>query len=324
MYLPLGTFSPSVKLGFVSASRNCFPRSLSEARAKKLIAACQGQGIELVVPQGPCAVIESREHASEAAAQLMAAGCDAAVLFLGNFSPEIEDAQFVKDFSGCVMVLAAAEESASTLLEGRGDALCGLLSATMAIEKRSLMGRVFIPEQPLVDCARGVEEIARFIDVMKVVKGTQNMTIGLFGPRPRDFETCNYNLASILSLGIEVEELGFFDLVNEVEKVKGSANLAGIEKEMNQDVNNIPTDGFINRLSAYEQALLNLRDRLKLSGATSQCWAEQEWKLQHTPCFINGRLAGKGFRWRVKTTPIRSFPNLWDSTLRVRVSRFST
>jgi len=295
MYLPLGTFSPSIKLGFVSASRNCFPRSLSEARAKKLIAACKEQGIDLVVPQGECAVIESRTHAGDAAAQLMAAGCDAAVLFLGNFSPEIEDAQFVKDFKGCVMVLAAAEESVCTLLEGRGDALCGLLSAAMAVEKRGLMGRVFIPEQPLVDCARGVEEIARFMDVMKVVKGTQNMTIGLFGPRPRDFETCNYNLASIFSLGVEVEELGFFDLANEVDKVKGKSDLAVIEKEMNQAVGNIPTDGFINRLSAYEQALLNLKDQLKLSGATTQCWAEQEWRLRHTPCFINGRLAGKGF-----------------------------
>ena len=36
MYLPLGTYSPDIKLGLVSASRNCFPRALSEERTRRL------------------------------------------------------------------------------------------------------------------------------------------------------------------------------------------------------------------------------------------------------------------------------------------------
>jgi len=112
MFLPLGTFAPELSLGLVSASRNCFPRQLSQRRTEALLAACRQRGIAPVVPQGDCAIIETRAHAREAAAQLVAARCDAAVLFLGNFSPEIEDAQFVKDFPGPVMVIAAAEEAA--------------------------------------------------------------------------------------------------------------------------------------------------------------------------------------------------------------------
>lgn len=296
MHLPLGTFSPAIKLGLVSASRNCFPRALSAERTERLLAACTARGIQPVVPQGECAIIETKTHAREAAEQLIAAGCDAAVLFLGNFSPEIEDAAFVRAFPGPVMVIAAAEEKAATLLNKRGDALCGLLSACMAFSNRGLMPRVHLPEVPVVSAEQGAAEIAHFIQVARVVKGARNTTIGLFGPRPRDFETCNYNLASLASIGVEVEELGLFDLQNEIKAIREQGGAAAIATEMQRAVAGVPQDpAFVGRLSDYEQALLNFRERLRLSGAATQCWSEQELSLKHVPCFINGRLADRGF-----------------------------
>ena len=74
MYLPLNTFSPGIKLALVSASRNCFPRSLSEERTAKLLKACKTLGLTPFVPTGDCRVIESKEHAADAAAQARAAG----------------------------------------------------------------------------------------------------------------------------------------------------------------------------------------------------------------------------------------------------------
>lgn len=294
MHLPLDQFSPGVRLGFVSASRNCFPRQLAVERSEKLTAAASNAGVELVLPKGECAVIETRAHASEAAAQLIAADCDAAVLFLGNFSPEIEDATFVKAFPGPVLLIAAAEESAINLIQKRGDALCGLLSAVMAIRKRDLQKRVHIPELPVVSAEEGAAEIVHFEKIIKVVKGIRNATLGLFGPRPRDFETCNYNLASIQSIGVEIEELGLFDLKNEITAIKESTD--AIAADQKAEMPSIPDDkDFSHRLSDYEQAIRNFRDRLKLSGAATQCWSEQETSLKHVPCFINGRMADKGF-----------------------------
>src|SRR5260370_10498067 len=296
MYLPLGTYSPEIKLGLVSASRNCFPRSLSEERTVRLIESCNHAGINLFVPQGECRIIETKDHASEAATQFKQAGCDAVVYYLGNFSPEIEDAFFVKAYDGPVMLLAAAEESGATLLQKRGDALCGLLSATLAISKRGLSDRVHIPELPVVSADEAVKEIDHFIKVAKIVKGTRNATVGLFGPRPRDFETCNYNLASVNSIGIEVEELGLFDLQNEVRRIKERGeDTSTIKSDMKREVPSIPDEEFATRLSVYEKAIKSFRDSLKLSGAATQCWSEQELSLRHVPCFINGRMAQNGF-----------------------------
>jgi len=295
MYLPLGTYSPQVKLAVVSASRDCFPRALSEKRTKALLDACKGAGVELFVPEGPCAIIETKDHAHDAARQARTAGCDAAVLYLGNFSPEIEDACFVKEFGGNVMLIAAAEESASTLAGGRGDALCGLLSAALAVSKRSLLPKVHMPEYPVVDAEGGAAAITHFARVMQVVKGIGSATIGLFGPRPRDFETCNYNLASVGSLGVEVEELGFFDLANEIRRVQEEEDVSAIIEDMKKEMPSVPSDEFAQRLASYEQAIRNFRESLKLSGATSQCWSEQETELKHVPCYINARMAARGF-----------------------------
>src|SRR5580700_9849939 len=296
MYLPLGTYSPDIKLGLVSASRNCFPRSLSEERTLRVLAGCRQAGIEPFVPEGTSQIIETKDHAFEAARQFKQAGCDAVVYFLGNFSPEIEDAYFIKLFDGPVMLIAAAEESGASLLQKRGDALCGLLSAALAVNKRGLAYRVHIPELPVVSAEEGVQEIAHFIKVMKVFKGIRNATVGLFGPRPRDFETCNYNLASVNSIGVEVEELGLFDLQNEIKRIKAKGeDTLNIKTDMKKEVPSIPDEAFGARLSIYERAIRNFRDQLKLSGAATQCWSEQELSLRHVPCFINGRMAQGGF-----------------------------
>lgn len=294
MKLELGKFSPDVKIGLVSASRNCFPRSLSEKRTKAVLELAKKQNISLFIPDGACAIIESKQHAIDAAAQMKAAGCHGAVLYLGNFSPEIEDANFVKQLGLPVALLAAAEESQSTLAQDRGDALCGLLSAVMAIEKRGLRRSVYIPADPIVDASGAVEEIKKFTKIVKVYTGIKNATIGLFGPRPRDFETCNYNVASVASLGIEIEELALFDLANEIKTVKDQ-DVKIIIDAMKKELSSSPSEDFLFRLAVYEKAVLNYRDRLSLSAMTTQCWSEQELSLKHVPCYINARMASKGF-----------------------------
>lgn len=294
MYLPLGKFSPDIKIGLVSASRNCFPRKLADERTNRLIAEIKKLGIKVFIPKGECRIIETRAHARDAARQMQDAGCSGAVLYLGNFSPEIEDAVFANAFPGKVMVMAAEEEKASGLMEKRGDALCGLLSAALAMRKRGLKQKVHIPENPLVSAQTGASEIKHFESVLKVTEGISNAIIGLFGPRPRDFETVNYNTASLSSIGVEVEELGHFDLAASADKFK-KTNLSTIVKSMAAEVGNAFGDEFMLRLAAYEKSLLKFREDLKLSGAATQCWPEQEGRLGHVPCFINARLAAKGF-----------------------------
>ncbi len=296
MLLEYGKFSPEIKLGLVSASRNCFPRELSERRSKALIAELKKIGISVFTPKGNCSIIESKADASEAARQFNEENCDAAVLYLGNFSPEIEDAAFVKDFEKPILLIAAAEENSKSISCARGDALCGLISASLAITKRGLDKRVCIPKNPLVSAKSGAQEIARFIQIARTLKGVKKSTIGLFGPRPRDFESCNYNISSLLSIGVEVEELGLFDLEDEVQKIlkEDSASAKNIAQEMSK-TKGMQEKDLLQRLSLYERALLNMRKEKNLSGAATQCWSRQEAHSKHVPCYVNSRLTQNGF-----------------------------
>ncbi len=286
-------FSPEIKLGFVSASRNCFPRELSEKRMNAISAKLKDTSVNFVVAQSRCAIIESKTDAIEAAKFFEQENCDAAVLYLGNFSPEIEDAVFVKSFNKPILLIAAAEESGETVSTARGDALCGLMSASLAIAKRGLSQRVIIPANPIVTADSAVVEIEKFVRICKVIKGISNATIGLFGPRPRDFESCNYNVASLASIGVEVEELGLFDLEEKVDAIRAENNLA----ETIADISKVKgTDETLaNRIAPYEKALLAFKDELKLSGVATQCWSRQENHSKHVPCFINSRLTERGF-----------------------------
>src|SRR4029077_850769 len=100
------------------------------------------------------------------------------------------------------------------------------------------------------------DQIEHFINVVQVVKGARNATVGLFGPRPRDFETCNYNIASVNSIGIEVEELGLFDLQNEIRRIREKGeDITAIQADMKKEVPSIPDQEFGSRLSIYEQAI---------------------------------------------------------------------
>src|SRR5258708_27487729 len=184
MFLPLGTYSPPIKLALISASRNCFPRSLSDERTNRILDLSRQAGIDLFVPPGDCRIIETKDHALEAACQVKQTGCDAVVYFLGNFSPEIEDAYFVKQLDKPVMVIAAAEESGASLLEKRGDALCGLLSAALAINKRGLANRVHLPELPVVSAEEAVKKKQQIINLNKIIQEERDATRWRFLARP--------------------------------------------------------------------------------------------------------------------------------------------
>ena len=69
-----------------------------------------------------------------------------------NFGPEIAETLLAKHFDGPKMFLAAAEETGSSLLDGRGDAYCGMLNASYNLKLRNI--NAYIPEYPVGDGRR--------------------------------------------------------------------------------------------------------------------------------------------------------------------------
>ncbi len=118
---------PEVKLGIIAVSRDCFIISLSERRRAAIVAACQGKGLDLYECK---TTVENEKDMLKAVDEVKSAGCNALVVFLGNFGPETPETLIAQRFDGPVMYVAAAEESGKDLIDGRGDAYCGMLNCS--------------------------------------------------------------------------------------------------------------------------------------------------------------------------------------------------
>src|SRR5574344_2912892 len=118
---------PTVNLGGVDVSRDCFIRSLSERRRAAVVKACQDKGIKVNEIK---VTVENEKDALAAVQEAKDAGCNALVVFLGNFGPETPETLVAKEFDGPVMYVAAAEETGKNLINGRGDAYCGVLNCS--------------------------------------------------------------------------------------------------------------------------------------------------------------------------------------------------
>src|SRR5699024_9623893 len=79
----LGSNIPVVKLGIIAVSRDCFPIALSTQRRKNIVQAYRGEDLY------ECPVtVENELDMLKAVEDVKAAGCNALVVFLGNFGPE--------------------------------------------------------------------------------------------------------------------------------------------------------------------------------------------------------------------------------------------
>ncbi|MDO5153837.1 MAG: fucose isomerase, partial [Eubacteriales bacterium] len=88
---------PEIKLGIIAVSRDCFPIALSTQRRKN-IAAAYGEGLY------ECPItVENEKDALAALADVTNAGCNALVVFLGNFGPETPETLIAQRFDGPVM-----------------------------------------------------------------------------------------------------------------------------------------------------------------------------------------------------------------------------
>ena len=149
---------PEVKLGIVAVSRDCFPIDLSIRRRAAIKAACKGELYECPV------TVESEADMLKAAADVRDAGCNALVVFLGNFGPETPETLLAKHFHGPVMFVAAAEGDGD-LINGRGDAYCGMLNCSYNLGMRHLKG--YIPEYPVGTAEDIAKMIADFIPIAR-------------------------------------------------------------------------------------------------------------------------------------------------------------
>ena len=288
---------PEVKIGVVAVSRDCFPESLSVNRRKNLRKAyTEKYGTEGIY-ECPVCIVESEIHMVQALEDIKKAGCNALCVYLGNFGPEISETLLAKHFDGPKMFVAAAEESGDNLLDGRGDAYCGMLNASYNLQLRNV--QAYIPEYPVGDAEECADMIHEFLPIARAVVGLQNLKIISFGPRPMNFLACNAPIKQLYNLGVEIEENSELDLFEAFNKHAGDERIPAIVKEMEEELgagNKKPE--ILPKLAQYEITLKDWveehRGYRKYVALTSKCWPAFQTQFGFVPCYVNSRLTAQG------------------------------
>lgn len=285
---------PAVKLGIAAVSRDCFPKSLSASRRSNVVKACKEKGIEIY----ECPVtVENEKDMLSALDDLKNAGVNALVVYLGNFGPETAETLLAKKFGLPVMFAAAAEEFGDNLIDGRGDAFCGMLNASYNLGLRNV--KAYIPEYPVGNPYEVADMIAEFIPVARTVLGLASLKIITFGPRPQDFLACNAPIARLYDLGVEIEENSELDLFAAFNAHAGDERIDGVVKEMEAELgsgNKMP--GILPKLAQFEITLLDWAESHKGSreyvAFANKCWPAFQTQFGFVPCYVNSRLTAKG------------------------------
>ena len=288
---------PEVKIAVVAVSRDCFPESLSVTRRENLMKAYQEKYGEEGIYECPICIVESEIHMVQALEDIRKAGCNALAVYLGNFGPEIAETLLAKHFDGPKMFLAAAEETGGSLLDGRGDAYCGMLNASYNLKLRNI--KAYIPEYPVGDAGECADMIHEFLPIARAIIGLSNLKIISFGPRPLNFLACNAPIKQLYNLGVEIEENSELDLFEAFHKHDGDERIPGVVREMEEELgkgNKKPE--ILAQLAQYE---LTLKDWVeehkgyhKYVAIAGKCWPAFQTQFGFVPCYVNSRLTAQG------------------------------
>jgi len=281
---------PDIKLGLISVSRDCFPIELSQIR-RAAVAKAFGDIYECKV------TVENECDMLKAVEDVKAAGVNALVVFLGNFGPETPEVLLAKYFSGPVMFAAAAEDAADKLINGRGDAYCGMLNCSYNLGLRNI--KAHIPQYPVGTPDDIAKMIADFVPVARALIGLAGLKLITYGPRPQDFFACNAPIKQLFDLGVEIQENSELDLLVAYNAHKDDPRIPGVIADMEQELgegNKMP--GILPRLAQYEITLMDLAEANRGSreyvAFANKCWPAFQTEFGFVPCYVNSRLAARG------------------------------
>jgi L-fucose isomerase-like protein len=288
---------PVLKIGVVAVSRDCFPEELSVRRREALIKAYIEKYSAAEIYECPICIVESEIHMVQALEDIKKEGCNALVVYLGNFGPEISETLLAKHFDGPKMFIAAAEETGDNLIQGRGDAYCGMLNASYNLKLRNI--KAYIPEYPVGTAEECADMIHEFAPIAKTVIGLNDLKIISFGPRPHNFLACNAPIKQLYNLGVEIEENSELDLFEAFNKHAGDERIPGVVKEMEEELgagNKKPE--ILAKLAQYEITLKDwIKDHKgyrKYVAIAGKCWPAFQTQFGFVPCYVNSRLTAQG------------------------------
>lgn len=282
-------------LGVIIGNRGFFPDHLCETGRSTILKLLAARGIESVIldpAQGKAGSVESIADA-RACADLFRSrrdDIDGILVSLPNFGDERGIANALRWSGLNVPVLIQAFPDASTrmTIADRRDSFCGKLSVCNNLRQYGI--RFSLTDHHTVDpeSIAFSADLDRFEAVCRILKGLQNLRIGMIGARPAAFNTVRFSEKLLEAEGISVETLDLADILNEARKLESAdaALKAKLDAIRAYTCTGSVGDDALERMARMGVAIDRWMQRLELQASAIQCWTALEEVYGIVPCTL--------------------------------------
>lgn len=287
-------------LALIVGNRGFFPDSLAVSGRERMLKVLAEEGFEVVCPSledTKLGTVETWEDAKKCAAlfKAQAERIDGVVVTLPNFGDEKGVANTLR-LSGLevpVLVHAFPDDPEHLDLAGRGDAFCGKISvcnnlAQFGIPFSLTRLHTVWPEEEIFR-----EDLRRFAQVCRIVRGLKNLKIGAIGARPSAFNTVRFSEKILEMYGISVETIDLSEVMFAMEKVSEEDARRKLDEIRSYcDVHMVPEEKLLT-MARFGLVVERWMAENDLKATAIQCWTSMEYNLGITPCGVMSMMGEK-------------------------------
>jgi len=268
-------------LGVIFGNRDFFPDHLvGEARQdiKALFDEMDLQAVMLEENETKLGSVETYAHA-KACADLFKANRDrieGVLVVLPNFGDEKGVADTIK-LSGLdvpILVQAYPDNPEKMNVEFRRDAFCGKISACNNLRQYGFKYSLTSSHTVAPSSAEFKQDLARFINVCKVVNGLKTARLGAIGARPGAFNTVRYSEKILQASGLSVTTVDLSEILGKAARLSDDA--PAVKAELDEIMayarhDSVPSSSLL-RMAKLGKVINEWMEENDLQASAIQCW----------------------------------------------------
>jgi len=282
-------------LGVIVGNRDFFPDVLiSEARRDltKLFAETNIEPVWLAPEETKLGAVETWADAQKCG-ELMGRNrerIEGILVCLPNFGDEkgVADSIRLADLRVPVLVQACPDDLDQFGLDRRRDAFCGKISVCNNLRQYGIKYSLTRDHTVAIFDQRFREDLVRFVQTCKVVRGLNRVRIGAVGARPNAFNTTRFSEKLLEAAGITVNTIDLSEVFGNAAKIANED--ARVRQRVEQirgyaDASKAP-DEAIARMAKFALVVDDWMRSLSITATAIQCWSSLQKNFGVNVCTI--------------------------------------
>ncbi|HEV2325256.1 MAG TPA: L-fucose/L-arabinose isomerase family protein [Terracidiphilus sp.] len=285
----------STTLGVIVGNRDFFPDVLiTEARRDltKLFSELSIEPVWLSPNDSKLGAVETWADAQKCGELLRRnrERIDGILVCLPNFGDEkgVADSIRLADVRVPVLVQASPDDLDQFGLDRRRDAFCGKISVCNNLRQYGIKYTLTRDHTVAVSDARFRQDLARFVQTCKVVRGLSRVRIGAVGARPNAFNTTRFSEKLLEAAGITVNTIDLSEVFGEAAKIENTDARVRQRVELIRsyaDASAAPDDSVL-RMAKFALVVDDWMRSLSITATAIQCWSSLQKNFGVNVCTI--------------------------------------